>query len=70
MTRIWICGISKGEDGLYHCPYCSFTSDSLEDFATGMCWDCVYDESDAVPQEQGAGINEAIKGSEEQTECV
>ena len=39
---IYICGIAKGTTHAYKCPYCDFESDDLEDFATSMCWDCVY----------------------------
>ena len=39
---IIICGISKNEEGLYYCPYCDFTSDDIEQFATSMCWDCAF----------------------------
>jgi hypothetical protein len=43
---IWICRTPYNkETGQYSCPYCEFTSDNVEDFAIGMCWDCVQDEA-------------------------
>jgi hypothetical protein len=56
LTVILCGGISRGEDRLYHCPFCSFKSDDIEQFAIGMCWNCVYSE-DAMPTEEG-GIHE------------
>lgn len=47
MPGIIICGIDKGTTHAYKCPYCDFESDDLENFATSMCWECVYKPEDA-----------------------
>lgn len=52
ISGVFICGIPVNDDGLYYCPYCGFSSDSLEPFATSMCWDCVFPEEEDVKPEQ------------------
>jgi hypothetical protein len=41
---LYVCGVPKTEDGRFYCPYCDFVSADIEQFATGMCWDCVFQE--------------------------
>ena len=41
-----LCGIPKTEDGRFYCPSCDFVSDEIEDFAVGMCWNCMYEEEE------------------------
>lgn len=43
---IIICGLNPGTEKKHACPFCGFESDDIEDFATGMCWDCVYSWED------------------------
>jgi hypothetical protein len=43
---IIICGIPPGKTLSYGCPCCDFESDDIEDFATSMCWECVYRNGD------------------------
>ena len=47
---IIICGIGKdGED--YVCPHCGYKSKDIDDFATSMCWRCVFAPEDDVDDE-------------------
>lgn len=48
---IIICGIPKDEEGNFYCPHCGFKSTDLEQFATSMCWSCVYGISDVVEED-------------------
>lgn len=43
MSVVWICGLQQ-VDGQFMCPYCNFRSGNIEEFATNMCWGCVYSE--------------------------
>lgn len=46
-----------GEDGSgWYCRYCKFVSGNIEDFAIGMCWNCVYNE-EPVNEEINQGGN-------------
>jgi hypothetical protein len=40
-VSITVCG-TPFNDGIYTCPLCHYSSDNIEDFAVGMCWNCVY----------------------------
>lgn len=51
MIGITVCGVPKDVNGEYYCPYCTYRSFSIEDFAVGMCWDCVF--RDDIPQQEG-----------------
>lgn len=42
---IIICGPAKGKEKQYRCPVCGFEDDNAENFAVGMCWNCVYPEN-------------------------
>jgi hypothetical protein len=41
-VNVIICGIGRGKEKEYACPVCGMESDDLDDFATSMCWSCVY----------------------------
>lgn len=42
MSLIRVCSTPKNDAGEYSCPYCGYTSEDIENFAVGMCWDCVF----------------------------
>lgn len=48
MASVIVCGIPKHTSGKYYCPYCSFESDDIDQFAVGMCWNCMYDETEDI----------------------
>jgi hypothetical protein len=52
-----VCGLPRTEDGKYNCKYCGFTSDDIEDFATSMCWSCVYSEEETQTKEENSMTN-------------
>lgn len=47
-----ICGVPKKQDGTFYCPYCSFESEEIEDFATSMCWDCALADDEEINEEE------------------
>ena len=54
---IIICGIGKdGED--YVCPYCGYKSKDIENFATSMCWTCVFAPEDAALDDEPEFIDD------------
>lgn len=50
-----ICGLPKNDEGLFYCPFCGFSSDNIEEFATTMCWNCIFDYTDKEKQEEIMG---------------
>src|SRR5215469_16783707 len=36
-----ICKVNRGVEHAFSCPCCGIESDSIDSFATSMCWDCV-----------------------------
>lgn len=56
--QVWLCGsIPKDLSGRYYCPYCKFNSNSIEDFAVGMCWYCVYGEITNKEEQMAFDLN-------------
>ena len=54
-----ICGIPKNAEGLYYCPCCGFISENLDNFAIGMCWDCVYGKRGCISCQESVIIERA-----------
>jgi hypothetical protein len=63
---IFFCGLPVNTRGAYYCPYCLYESYNLEEFATGMCWYCVWkcDDND------GNSVNKEEKMTEIKEEVI
>lgn len=64
---ITFCGVPVGHDGKYICPLCGYSSANIENFAVGMCWNCVFTE-DYVTKEEAVMSNDFEKRFNEGTE--
>ncbi len=47
-----ICGLAPGTVKKYRCPFCDYESDDIDNFATAMCWNCVYAEEPENPDNE------------------
>jgi len=49
-----MCGLDKGETHKYKCSFCDYESNNIDNFATSMCWECVYGPDIAPNKEENA----------------